>query len=285
MQSTLWNYFNGYVIISVKGFSWEKFINSVNSEGVSVFDIRIFPSHTEMKIPLKDYKKVMFCAKKHNCRVKILKKYGLPFTFHRLIKKGFFMWGALLFVTSLFILSTFIWEVNVEGNLRIPKDEILSFAKDLGIFPGSNKKDIDIDSASKSFIMNFEDISWISIKIKGTQANISISETIEEKPSPLKEEFSNIVAAKDGIIDKIYVSSGTALVSEGDTVFKGDILISGVLLNPVDGEINENNLVPSEGKVFARNTYKISLTLPKLHKEKVFFEEKSTYILALLEKS
>lgn len=285
MQSTLWNYFSGYVIIAVKGFSWEKFINSAISLGIPISNVVYGTSCAEMKVPLKDYRKLKLCARRSCCRIRIIKKCGLPFTVHRLQKQGLFMWGMLLFVVLIFILSTFLWEVNVTGAYRIPKKDILSFAYECGIFPGANKKNIDTDKAAKSFIMNFDDISWISIKIQGTSAEISIAEAIEKSKSPLKEAPSNIVAAKDGIIDKIYVSSGNAVVSEGDTVFKGDVLISGNLINPVDGSLDADFPVASSGKVFARNTYNYSLTLPKTHREKIpEGNPKNSYVFSIFGK-
>ena len=282
MQSGLWNYFSGYVIISVKGFSWEKFVNKAVSAGINIRDIECFPDRTEMKIPLRDVPKLRYCAAKSGCRVKILSEHGAPLLFRRLRKKGGFMWGLLVFVSFLFILSSFIWEVNVKGAYLIPKEDILSFAEDCGIYAGAGRKNIDTDRAAREFILNFPEISWISIDIRGTRAEISIAEALEEKEPPLKSAPSNIVAEKSGVIDRIYVSSGTASVSEGDTVFEGDILISGIPLTPADGELVEGGPVPASGKVFARNTYVISLSLPKAHKERVFTgEAKNRYTLII----
>ncbi|MBR0104965.1 MAG: sporulation protein YqfD [Firmicutes bacterium] len=282
MQSSLWNYFSGYVIISVKGFSWEKFVNKAVSTGINIWDIKCFADRTEMKIPLKECGKLRDCALKSGCRVKILEEHGAPFLFRRLRKKGFFMWGLLVFVSFLFILSSFIWEVRVKGALRIPEEDILSFAAECGIFPGAGRKNIDTDEAARKFILNFDEISWISIDIQGTRAEISIAEALEEKEPPVRSAPSNIVADRSGVIDRIYVSSGTPEVFEGDTVFEGDILISGIPLTPVDGEFAHGEPVPAAGKVFARNTYSITLTLPKTRWERVFTgESMNLYTLIL----
>ena len=282
MGSSLWNYFAGYVIISVKGFSWEKFVNKASQAGLSLRDIEYFTDHVEMKVSLGDVKKLKYCASKSNCRVKILERRGFPFVFQSIRKKGVFMWGLLAFVTMLFVLSTYLWEVRVIGAYRIPREEILAFARDCGIFPGARKKNIDTDKCAGEFILHFGNISWISVSIEGSRAEISIAEALEDSPSPLKDAPSNIVAAKEGVIDRIYVSAGQAAVSEGDTVFEGDLLISGTPLTPVDGELAKGEPVPASGKVFARNTYTISLRLPKTYTEKVFTgEEKSLYTLLL----
>lgn len=58
------------------------------------------------------------------------------------------------------------------------------------------------------------------IHIRGTNAIIEIVEA-DKKPDIVNEdEYCNIVTDKEGIITKINVQNGTALVKEGDIVKK-----------------------------------------------------------------
>lgn len=58
------------------------------------------------------------------------------------------------------------------------------------------------------------------IHIRGTNAIIEIVEA-DKKPNIVNEdEYCNIVTDKEGIITKINVQNGTALVKEGDIVKK-----------------------------------------------------------------
>ena len=50
-----------------------------------------------------------------------------------------------------------------------------------------------------------------------------------------KEGFSNVVASSDAVIEEITVIHGTAMVKAGDSVKKGDFLISGVIPTELGG--------------------------------------------------
>ncbi len=76
----------------------------------------------------------------------------------------------------------------------------------------------------------------------------------KEKPEIIDEnEICNVVAKKDGIIKKIVVQNGTAQVTEGNEVKKGDILIGGW----IEGKYTDTRLVHGSGTVEALVQYKL----------------------------
>ena len=65
-----------------------------------------------------------------------------------------------------------------------------------------------------------DDIAWLGVHIKGTNVTIEVVEA-DKKPEIVDEnEYCNITSNKEGIITKINVQNGTALVKEGDIVKK-----------------------------------------------------------------
>ena len=56
-------------------------------------------------------------AKKTGCRVRILRKKGLPFWFTGIGKKNIFL-GAVVFVVLFYIMTSFVWTVEVIGNKK-----------------------------------------------------------------------------------------------------------------------------------------------------------------------
>ena len=96
-----------------------------------------------------------------------------------------------------------------------------------------------------------EDIAWIGINLKGTNAIVEVVEA-KSKPNIINEdELCNIVATKEGIITKINSQNGTSLVKIGDLVKKGDILIGGWL----EGKYTGTRYVHAKGEVEARVWY------------------------------
>ena len=136
----------------------------------------------------------------------------------------------LLFVlVVLLISSNYIWNIEVIGDNTIDKNEIIKELKNKGLSIGIAKNKLDVKSVINDIRMEREDIAWMGIDIKGTNAIVEIVKT-DEKPEIVKsDEYCNIISEKSGIITKINVSNGTAKVKIGDIVKKGDVLVEGKL--------------------------------------------------------
>ena len=94
-------------------------------------------------------------------------------------------------------------------------------------------------------------ISWIGMKIEGTNIKVSIVEAVE-KPTIIDEnEYCDIVAKKEGIITKINVTKGTALVKEGDVIEQGEKLIGGWM----EGKYTGVRYMHASGEVEAKVWY------------------------------
>ena len=157
------------------------------------------------------------------------------------------------------MLSNFIWNIEVEGNINISKDEILLLAEEEGLAIGKTKNSIDVKNIINEIRLKRDDVAWVGIDIKGTNAVIKIVEA-DEKPNILDEnEYCNVVADKNAMINKVSAKNGTPLVKEGDVVKKGDIIIAGWM----EGKYTGNQYVHAQGEIQAKvwytNTQKIPL--------------------------
>ena len=278
MLLSLWNYLKGYVIISVSGFSVARFMNLAAARGIYLWDIRPGPGGTTMKVSIKGFRMLKDCSRKTKCRYKILERRGLPFRMHRWQKRGLYSWGVLMFAAALFALSSFVWKISVTGTDRIDPAEITAYCRELGLKPGSLKRSVDTKEIADRLILEFPDISWVAVSIKGTNAEVKISETIEEPEIVDRETPSNIVADKPGIIESITVSSGRPVVVPDQVVDTGDLLISGEV--PImDGEAEVGKTyVPAVGTVIARYKTEVSAAVPFTYSEIVYTGEVKTDI-------
>ena len=94
-----------------------------------------------------------------------------------------------------------------------------------GIDIGKRKKTINTKEVINNMRLKRDDISWMSLDLKGTNVIITIVES-DKKPKIIdKKAYCNIVANQSGIITKITADTGTALVKVGDIVKEGDVLI------------------------------------------------------------
>ena len=193
--------------------------------------------------------------------IKIIKKKGLPFLFNRYRKRKIFAISLLLVLVSLVVLSGFIWNIEITGNETISSEEILNIVKDEGLETGKLKRKIDFKKIVEKIRLNRSDISWVGIKISGTNAVIEIVEA-DKAPNVInKDDYCNIVANKDAMIVSANAQNGTLQVKEGDVVKQGSVLIAGWL----EGKYTGVRYVHATGQVMAKVWYS--------KKEKVYYKQ------------
>ena len=139
-------YLNGFVNIHVEGYFIERFINMCRIQKIYLWNIEKKNNiYLTVNIGLKDFKKIRKIAKKTKCKVGIDRKKGVPFFLHKYKKRKFFLAMFLIIILALFILSKFIWniEINITGD-DLTEDEILSSLNENGLYIGERKRYIDI---------------------------------------------------------------------------------------------------------------------------------------------
>ncbi len=246
------NYIIGFVNIKVEGYFLERFINICISKKIFLWNMeRKKSSLLYANISVNDYKKLKQIAKKTKVRVKIEAKKGLPFIIHRYRKRKIFLGLLVLVVIGLIITSNFIWNIDVNVNGEISKQEIIQELNNQGLKVGSNKSKIDTNSIINKIRLNRDDIAWIGISLKGTNAIVEIKEA-DQAPEILDEsEFCNIISNKTAMITKINVQNGTANVKEGDIVKPGEIMVLGY----VEGKYTGIRYVHAKADIEAKIWY------------------------------
>lgn len=273
MFLALWNYLHGYVIINVTGFSVERFVNLAAHRGIYIWDVCPQGTGITMKVSIEGFRMLKEASRKTKCHVKIVGRRGLPFTMNRYRKRKILMVGLLFFVMALYALSSFIWVVEIEGNDRITVESLLKSCDEKGLSPGSYKGKIDTKNLSELLIEEFPDISWVSVKIHGTNALISIVETIPETEIVDRTTPCDIVAKKDGIIESVATSAGTPLIKPRDIVQAGQLLVSSeVLMKDGDIEVGKS-YVKAQAQVRAKVWYEINEETQIVYEEKVYTDD------------
>ena len=245
----------GYVRIEVEGYYIERFINICTNKKILIWnlkredDVRLF-----LNMGISDFKKISEICKKTQCRVKIKKKKGIPFLLNKYRKRKIFLIFLMVLCVSLWISSNYIWNVEILAKDNIQIDGIEEELENLGLKKGVKKSSIDVNEIVNNLKVKRDDISWIGIDVEGTNAKVSIVKADAPPNIVEKNEYSNIISAKNGVITKIIARNGTAMVNVGDTIQKGDILIAGSMM----GKYTEPRKVHSLGEVKAKVWYSAS---------------------------
>lgn len=282
MLLRLWNYIRGYVIIFVEGYFLEKFVNICTRRQIFLWDIKKKKnSAMSMKISIKGFKMLRPIAKKTGCRVKILRKRGIPFILYRYKRRKTFILGAVLFVFLFYFMTSFVWTVEVIGNEKLTSNYILDKVASVGVRPGVFKYRINPHEVANSLMLDVDELSWVSVVIKGTKVKINVAEAVSKPKLVEKDIPCDIVAAKDGVVKSIFVKSGLGAVQAGDTVEKDQVLISGTV--PVKNQEDNPRILHAIGDVMARTWYDGSQNVETKIFEKIRTgETKDNYSLVLL---
>jgi similar to stage IV sporulation protein len=256
MLIKLFRWLRGYLLIRMKGQSPERFINLCSNRYIYIWDLRNVEGEYEFNIMLKDYRKLKPVAKKTGTIPLVKNRYGYPFIAQRYKKRKGYLAGILLFCTILYILSLFIWDINVLGGHSYTPEAMVKFLKSNQVYVGLQKKNVDCQEIEDLIRGTYNDIGWVSAEIRGTRLIIKITETNMPAPAVIATEPVHIVAAKDCIITDIVTRTGTPLVGIGSVVKKGDILVSGVV--DIIGDNNtliEKKPVISDADITAKTFY------------------------------
>lgn len=245
-------------------------MNMAAFRGIYLWDVTREGAAMTMKAAGSSLDILQACAEKTGCSMEVLGRGGLPVFFRRFRRRQVWTAGLLCFAAGLYLLSSFIWTVRVEGNERLTEEELLSVCGEMGLKPGVWKRRVDTEAIANGLLLRFSDISWVSVGVEGTDVTIKLAETIEKAERIDRETPCDIVAAQDGVIVQITAERGTPKVQAGDVVKKGDILISSELIIGLEGEEQHTAYTAAEGTITARIWQKLTEEMPLRYKEVVY---------------
>lgn len=205
----------------------------------------------------------------------ILEAMGLKYTVKRrggnfFVKKFVLRYVSLALAAIIAIVSSglgtmFCFGVDIEcdsGEVRAQINDILS---EYSVKKFMLKSSLDTKALSQDISSKVEEVGFASCYFDGSILKIEVKQVHTDEESP---EYSRIVADCDGIVTRVLVYSGTALVKAGDVVKKGDVLIEGYIDTYPDTEDNERIPVKADGVVYAECAYTDRVTLSQQSVEK-----------------
>lgn len=226
-------YIKGYLLIRVEGYSPERFLNACSHRGIELWGLRSAGGAYEMYMTLKDFRKIKALSKKTGTKVRVRRRYGLPFFLHRYRRRKLFFAGAFLAVCLVYILTLFIWEIDIRGNLRRTDEALLSFLRSRDVYCGMTAGRVDCDQIADDLRGAYADLVWVSASVHGTRLVIQVKEnehlSAQTGGKAQETEGTDLAATQDCTILSIVTRQGTPLVHEGDQVKKGDLLVNGRL--------------------------------------------------------
>lgn len=260
MANKLFDHVGGMITVRLLGKRQEKIINMALSRGIYLWDVKKDQESVHFKIRSSAYEALKSLTDENQYYLEVVNQKGLPFLKNTIKRRMGFLVGFAGFIIALYIMSSFIWFIDVSGNQQIDKSKILLVAAKHGVYKGAAKWNFSRNAVEEAMLKDIDQLTYVKINIQGVKADIQVVEKI----LPGKEITGpcHIVAGKDGIVEEILVLDGQAAVDKGDVVAKGDVLISGIVIpqpSPYDFSEEEKDVTPylvrARGVIKARVWY------------------------------
>lgn len=259
-------YVKGYLTLRVDGLNIERFFNMSMAGGIELWDIkRVNTTEVQMKVSIRGYRALKKILRKTGCRVSIIDKNGLPFFIAKVNRRKMLGFGLLIFLLLIIAMSSFVWSVKVVGAKNSNTQDLERNLAELGVKPGAFKLSIPVAEVENNMLIKMGNLSWIKVRLIGTRAYVEVKERVLPPEILPDSKPCNIVAKRDGVITKIVSQKGDVKAISGDTVSKGQVLITGVL----ERENMDKRYVHASGQAIAKTWYQWSTAVPLQKYEKV----------------
>lgn len=250
-------YIFGAVTVAADYDNVTAFLNLCMHLSIPYSDFKSYPDKVTVTFRLSEFKKFEKEASAREICYSIEKRHGLP-VFLGKYKYRFGIWLGLLCAAGLVLAShLFIWDVEVTGNESLTSSEVRELLRSEGFGVGSLIVGANTDRIENRILMKSDSISWISVNIIGTVANVEIREQIDKKEDEPTRP-ANLVAKKSGIIEEVRLWRGNALVGAGKFVNQGELLVSGLFDSVQEGF----RYTRASGQIFARTVEEFYIEIP-----------------------
>lgn len=278
-------YMKGYVTIALLGNSPERFLNMCNYKKIVIWNLQNKNGTYECCIALKDFWEIKPIVKKTNVHIKVLKKTGVPFFLYNNRKRKLSYISVVIFFMCLFAMSKFCWSIEFEGNQKYTNEVLMNFVKMQGYHHGMALSKIECEQLEKLIRSEYNDINWVSAMIDGTKLIIKVKEntgllTIEEETI----RSCHLIANESGKIVSMITREGVPMVSVGDEVEKGQLLVSGILQLKDDSEtIIGEELVKADADVTIERKIPYENQLNRAYKKRIYKKEKQQWFFKIFD--
>lgn len=258
---TLLRLLQGYVVFEAIGGFTERFLNLCKINNVNLWNVKNDGVKVIAFTSRAEFMRITVPAENSGMSINVLSQKGLPFFVRRHKWRCGAVAGVAFIVSSLLFVSSFIWDVELVSTDGVKIDGFTEKLDELGVRVGARKKNVDILAVQEELLDSFSQLSWVSVNIFGTKAQVEYTYAKPQLPMVDKNDYTNIVAKKDGRIVLVEGYSGTNIVKRGDFVTKGSLLISGVVKN---ADLSES-IVHASGRVFAQTKTAVISNSLSLH--------------------
>ena len=221
----------GELEVTATGLSPEKLLNISAQNHIRLSGVRRL-SYTQLRFSIgpSDYNRLKKLLPEGRYKLNISSSRGLSLMLYAFRARYCLIAGIIISIALAFFASSRVWYVKVRGCQRVSEESVLNILESCGLKWGASVSGEELDEMEKRLMQELPDISWAGISRRGVNIYAYIKENSELPESTPVNKPADVIAAKDGVVEKVTVLQGRAVATQGQTVRAGDVLISGELV-------------------------------------------------------
>jgi len=232
--------------------------------GVTLQRVKLLDElHAEFTVLLSNFGVLRKISVKYNAEISFIQKRGIFWWLASMVRRPILTTGIAALVLLSVILPQRILTVSVVGNTQITEGEILEAAERAGIGFGASRRTVRSEAVKNNMLSQLPQLQWVGVNTRGCRATISVKERSGNDTIDADTRCYSIVAARDGVIQSVYVTQGNPLCSVGQAVKAGEMLISAYM--DLGIKISSPG---AAGEIYAQTLRSVKTVIPSSSEEK-----------------
>jgi similar to stage IV sporulation protein len=257
-MSAIIDFFRGTAQLRLSGAWPEGCLNRFARERIAFWDTTRVDDFTyTVRIYGKDRQRAEKAAQRAQCDCEIEQEFGFQKQFGKLRYRIALLLAGALLLTALCVLPQFIWVIDVQGCETLHEEQVLRALESLGIGFGTWGPSIDSQTVKNHMLVLLPELEWIAVNRSGGRATVLVQERVPSPEVTDRRECANIIASRTGIITEIQVYSGEVLVQKGQTVLRGELLVSGLFDRTTGVQVTH-----AMAEIYARTWHEHTAVMP-----------------------
>lgn len=258
----------GYVRICMKGRQVHRFLNLCSRNSITMWNITQDLEHyLRACLKIQDFYSLKPYLRKTRTKIRIISRHGFPFWCYRHPRLKWFPVLLIVLATIFLYGSTYVWDIQIEGNEKVSNEQILQYLETHRVEKGIKQKSIQCAQIEYGLLDQFDQFGWVCVYLSNNCLHIKVRESAYEPQEDMVEDNRryDLVAKHDATIYSMVTRAGTAIVQKGATVHKGTTLVEGKYEVYNDaGEVKEIRYVTADAKILGDTAYTFTTSMSEL---------------------
>lgn len=185
--------------------------------------------------------------KNENIQIEQKTGFGIFYVLSQFLKRYGILTAVFVCTVFLAVNCNFVFQIKIDGLHNIKNEKVIHILKQNGLNGLVLKKQIDCAKLEKCILEQIDEVSLVSIIIKGNSLVVSIKEKVKNDEYENIDGFSSLKSQFEGVITEVKLIQGTSNIKVGDVVRIGDELVWPYIID----SSGERRAVEAKAEIYA----------------------------------